>query len=56
MFVLSDDLLGHIVNQWSAVNNGSGVESAILQALPDHLTYSGLWEGSVVELLRLLGG
>ena len=54
--MLPDDLLGHIVNQWSAVNEGGGVENAILQALPDHLPHRRLWEGSVVELLRLLGG
>ena len=54
--MLPDDLLGHIVNQWPAVNKGGGVENAILQALPDHLPHSGLWEGSVVDILRLLGG
>ena len=54
--VLPDDLLGHIVDQWPAVDEGGGVKGAILQALPDHLPHSGLREGPVVDLLRLLGG
>ena len=38
------------------VNEWGGVKGDILQALLDHLPYSGLREGSVVDLLRLLGG
>ena len=54
--MLADDLFGHIVNQWSAVNEGGGVKGAILQALLDHLSDGGLWEGPVVDLFRLLTG
>ena len=51
--VLPDDLLGHIVNQGSAFDEGGGVKGAVLQALLDHLPDGGLWEGPVVDLLRL---
>ena len=54
--VLLDDLLGHIVDQGSAVNEGGGVEGAILQALLNHLSDGGLWEGPVIDLFRLLTG
>ena len=40
--MLPDDLLGHVLNQGSAVDEGGGVEGAILQALLDHLSNGGL--------------
>ena len=48
------NLLGDVVNHGSAVDEGGGVEGAILQALLDHLSNGGLWEGPVVDLFRLL--
>ena len=51
--MLPDDLLGHILNQGSAVDEGGGVKGAILQALLDHIPNGGLREGPVVDLLRL---
>ena len=54
-YVLSDDLLGHEVDHWPAVDEGVGVKGAILQALLDHLSDGGLRKGPVVDLLRLLG-
>ena len=53
--VLPNDLLGHIIDQGSAVNEGGGVEGAVLQALLDHFPDGGLREGSGVDLLWLLG-
>ena len=54
--MLPNDLLGHEFDHWPAVNEGVGVEGAILQALLDHLSDGGLREGPVVDLLRLLAG
>ena len=54
--MLPNDLLGHEVDHWPAINEGGGVEGAILHALLDHLSDGGLREGPVVDLLRLLGG
>ena len=54
--MLPDDILGHIVNQWSAVDEGGCVKGNVLQGLLDHLPDGGLREGPVVNLLRLLAG
>ena len=51
--MLPDDLQRHIVNQGPAVDVGGGVKGAVLQALLDHLSDGSLWEGPVVDLLRL---
>ena len=51
--MLPDDLQGHIVDQGPAVDVRGGVKGAVLQALLDHLSDGGLWEGPVVDLLRL---
>ena len=42
---MPDDLQRHIVNQGPAVDVGGGVKGAVLQALVDHFSDGGLWEG-----------
>ena len=54
--MLPNDLLGHGVDHWSTIDEEGGVEGAIIQALPDHLSDGGLGEGPVVDLLQLLSG
>ena len=40
--MLPDDLLGHIINQWLAVDEGGGVKGAVIQAFLDHLSDGSL--------------
>ena len=54
--MLPDDLLGHVVDQGSAVDVGGGVKGAVVQALLDDLPDGGLREGPGVDLLVLMGG
>ena len=53
--MVRDDLLWNIVNHRPLVDEGSGVEHAIFQALFDYFPNSGLRQAPGVHFFRLLG-